>query len=200
MGSSRILEKYIYFLKIQKSPRKSEYHLQHQFFVRAVFLHSKRPVVRSLLSNPTRSCFLFLFYCLLRILIGNWYCKQMSRLIDNVFTLAIGENSHPAFKVCSYHCSMKLSPFNHISQCHFLKHWLVIFYVYTYPQNPIKLHCSFHLFLTRFLFIRKKFIRKWGSNRQNLKKMVRKSRGSMSKIKCFYRPKIGISSLLHSKC
>ena len=34
----------------------------------------------------------------------------------------------------------------------------------------------------RFLFIRKKFIRKWGLNRQNLKKIVRKSRGSISKI------------------
>ena len=44
----------------------------------------------------------------------------------------------------------------------------------------------------------KKFVRKWGSNRQNLKKIVRESRGSISKIKCFYRPKIGISSLLHS--
>ena len=40
-------------------------------------------------------------------------------------------------------------------------------------------------------FIRKKFIRKSGSNRQNLKKIVRKSRGSNSKIKCFYRSKIG---------
>ena len=50
-----------------------------------------------------------------------------------------------------------------------------------------------------FFFIRKKCIRKWGSNRQNLKKIIRKSRGSISKIKCFYRPKIGISSLLHSK-
>ena len=34
---------------------------------------------------------------------------------------------------------------------------------------------------TRF-FIRKTFIRKWGSNRQNLKKIVRKSRGKISKI------------------
>ena len=41
-----------------------------------------------------------------------------------------------------------------------------------------------------FFFIRKKFIRKWGSNRRNLKKIVRKSRGSNSKIKCFYKPKI----------
>ena len=43
---------------------------------------------------------------------------------------------------------------------------------------------------TRF-FIRKKVIRKWGSNRQNLKKIVRKSRGSNNNIKCFHRPKIG---------
>ena len=35
---------------------------------------------------------------------------------------------------------------------------------------------------TRVFFIRKKFIRKRGSNRQNLKKIVRKSRGSISKI------------------
>ena len=59
---------------------------------------------------------------------------------------------------------------------------------------------DFMVFEYTLFFIRKKFIRKWGSNRQNLKKIVRKSRGSISKIKCFYRPKIGISSLLHSKC
>ena len=35
--------------------------------------------------------------------------------------------------------------------------------------------------LTRF-FIRKKFIRKWGSNGQNRKKILRKSRSSISKI------------------
>ena len=42
---------------------------------------------------------------------------------------------------------------------------------------------------TRF-FIRKKFIRKWGSNLLNLKKISRKSRGSISIIECFYWPKI----------
>ena len=52
---------------------------------------------------------------------------------------------------------------------------------------------------TRF-FIRKKFIRKWGSNCQNLKKIVRKSRVSIFNIKCFYWPKIDSSLLLHSKC
>ena len=52
---------------------------------------------------------------------------------------------------------------------------------------------------TCFLFIRKKFIRKWGSNCQNIKKLVRKSRGSISKIKRFYRRTIDISLLLHSK-
>jgi len=36
-----------------------------------------------------------------------------------------------------------------------------------------------------FFFISKKFIRKWGSCRQNLKRIVRKSQGSISKIKCF---------------
>ena len=41
-----------------------------------------------------------------------------------------------------------------------------------------------HVFL-----IRKKFIRKWNSNGENLKKIIRKSRGSVSKIKCFYVPK-----------
>ena len=49
-------------------------------------------------------------------------------------------------------------------------------------------------------FIRKKFIRQYGSSRKSLMKIVRKSRGSISKIKCFYRPNIDISSLLHSKC
>ena len=42
------------------------------------------------------------------------------------------------------------------------------------------------------LFIRKKFIRKRGSNGQNLKKILRKSPGSISTIKCFYSPKIDI--------
>ena len=50
---------------------------------------------------------------------------------------------------------------------------------------------KFSSFLNTGLFYKKKFIRKRGSNRQNLKKIVRKSRGSNSKIKCFYRPKIG---------
>jgi len=35
---------------------------------------------------------------------------------------------------------------------------------------------------SRILFIRKKFIRKWGSNGQNLKKIWRKSQGSISKL------------------
>ena len=48
---------------------------------------------------------------------------------------------------------------------------------------------------TRF-FIRKKFIRKWGSNRQNLKKILRKSRGSISKSKCF----IGQNSIFRRSC
>ena len=62
--------------------------------------------------------------------------------------------------------------------------------------NTMASHASFKH--ARFVFGRKKFIRKWGSNCQNLKKIVRKSRGSISKLQCFYRPKISISSLLHS--
>ena len=50
----------------------------------------------------------------------------------------------------------------------------------------------------RVFFIRKKLIRKRGSTRQNLKKLVRKAQGSTSKIKCFHRPKINILSLLRS--
>ena len=53
---------------------------------------------------------------------------------------------------------------------------------------------------THFSFIRKRFIRKWGSNGQNHKKILRKSRDSISRFECFYWPKIDISSLLHSKC
>ena len=45
-------------------------------------------------------------------------------------------------------------------------------------------------------FIRKKFIRKWGSNRQDLKKVVRKSRDSISKTKCF----IGQESVFRRYC
>ena len=41
--------------------------------------------------------------------------------------------------------------------------------------------CQIHVF-----FIRKKFIRKSGSNRQNGKEILRKLRGSISKIKLFY--------------
>ena len=44
---------------------------------------------------------------------------------------------------------------------------------------------SFSFFSILVFFIRTKFIRKWSSNRQNLKRIVRKSRGSNSKIKCF---------------
>ena len=43
-------------------------------------------------------------------------------------------------------------------------------------------------------FIRKKVIRKRGSDVQNLAKI------SVSKIKCFYWPNIDITSFLHSKC
>ena len=49
-------------------------------------------------------------------------------------------------------------------------------------------------------FIRKMFIRKWGSNGQYLKTILRKSRGSISKIQYFCWPKIDVSFLLHSKC
>ena len=47
-------------------------------------------------------------------------------------------------------------------------------------------------FIYTFFFIRKKFIRKWGSNGQNLKKILRESRGSISEMYCFYWPNIDI--------
>ena len=49
------------------------------------------------------------------------------------------------------------------------------------------------------LFIRKKFTSKSGSNGQNLKKFVRKSRRLNFQIKFFGWPDIDISSLLHPK-
>ena len=51
--------------------------------------------------------------------------------------------------------------------------------------------------ITRF-FIRKKFIRKWGSQSQNFKKMLRKSQGSSSTVHLFYLPEIDISSFFAS--
>ena len=47
-------------------------------------------------------------------------------------------------------------------------------------------------------FIRKKFIRKWGSKSQNFKKMLRKSQGSSSTVHLFYVPEIDISSFFAS--
>ena len=61
--------------------------------------------------------------------------------------------------------------------------------------------------ITRF-FIRKKLmkmrlissnLKKMGLKSSNLKKISRKSRGPISKLKCFYWPKTDSSSLLHSK-
>ena len=57
-----------------------------------------------------------------------------------------------------------------------------------------------YLLITTRVFIRQQFIRKWDSNGQNLKKILRKSQGWVSKFKCFCWPKIDIASLLHSKC
>ena len=44
--------------------------------------------------------------------------------------------------------------------------------------------------------MRKKFVRKWSSNNQNLKKILRKSLGSISKIKCFIDQKL----IFHHNC
>ena len=62
-------------------------------------------------------------------------------------------------------------------------------------MNP-EMYSFRKLCIVYVFFIRKKFIRKWGSNRQNLKKIIRKSRGSISKIKCF----LGQKSLFRSYC
>ena len=61
-------------------------------------------------------------------------------------------------------------------------------------KTSLKLRC----FTGLHFFTRKKFIRKLSSNGQNLKKILRKWRSSISNIKCFYWPKIDISSSLHS--
>ena len=50
---------------------KAKYHLPHRFSVRADFLHSNSPVTRSVHSTEMKSHFMFIFYCLLRDLIGN---------------------------------------------------------------------------------------------------------------------------------
>ena len=48
-------------------------------------------------------------------------------------------------------------------------------------------------------FYKKRFIIKLGSNGQNLKRMLRKSQSSFSKVKCFSLPNIDITSLVYSK-
>ena len=47
--------------------------------------------------------------------------------------------------------------------------------------------------------MRKKFIWKWGSNFQDLEKILGKTQGSIYKIECICWRKVGIASLLQSK-
>ena len=58
--SGRILENYFYYLNVQKIPGKSKIPLATPIFLRAIFLHSKSPVIRSSLSTMMKSYFLFI--------------------------------------------------------------------------------------------------------------------------------------------